>query len=451
VGDERVPESQGIVAVRHPWPAARLDDAPAAEPGDSVALGLSMIGARTVEPPFPFWWRFGYATAGPVLAGFALWLRHRFARDGIERAYFLLRDGEIIEQAYALLAGTGGPATALLESSRRAYTLPALESGKGSLLTQLVASENPRPVREFLTRMGLRPQVYEGDIRAAGFASGDEIASPWAMEDVARVATLMGRPAVARALVDRSREERRLLMAFLREAGVLAPGRVALVDIGWNATIQKALTTALDLERHPYSMHGYYLGALAQAKQEMSAGSTVSGYLFAGGEPAHRVQPVLQLRQLVEFICTTTRGSLKGFRWDDEGRSVPVHGAPDHDPAQAAAHAQLREGALAYVAALAQERVMFGFDQVGPDAALRRLARVIQHPSAEEAEMIGDLTHGEGLGSERVRRFAAFTPGAWDAASLRRDLATAYWPAGLLARREAQALVLRTLGWLESR
>jgi predicted HAD superfamily hydrolase len=447
--DCHVPTRLGFVGTSHPWAAARPTDEPATAPGDSVAIGLSALAARTIEPPMPFWWRFGYATAGPLLSGFALWLHHRFRRDGITRAYFLLRDGEILEAVYrALIGDRPGPVTSLLESSRRAFALPALEAGKPSLLAQLTVTENARPAREFLDRVGVAADAHRADFAAVGFHSLDEVIAPEVGDGLARVAALMSRPAVTRALIDRSRAERRLLVDFLDTAGVTAPGRVALVDIGWNGTIQRALTAVLELERRTASVHGYYLGAASGAKREMAATSTVSGYLFSGGEPTDRHNTIMQFRQLIEFICTTSRGSLRGFTRDAQGRVQPVHGSPDHTAANQEAHAQLRAGALAYAAALRDECAMFGFQQISPDAAMRSIARTILQPTAEEAELIGDIGHGEGLGSDRSRALAAFQPGAWTSESVLHDLRTSYWPTGLRSRRDPRALVLRTMDWL---
>jgi hypothetical protein len=204
----------------------------------------------------------------------------------------------------------------------------------------------------------------------------------------------------------------------------------------------------LELERRTLSVHGYYLGALRGAKQDMAEASTVSGYLFSGGEPAHRVHPVMTLRQLVEFICTTTRGSLRGFRWNAEGQAEPVHAAAEHDAAQQAAHTQLKAGVLAYVSALVDERRLFGFDAISPDAAMRPLARTILQPTPEDAQQIGDLRHGEGLGSDRSRALAAFDPDAWSREQLHESLRRSYWPIGLLARHDPKALLLRTIYWL---
>jgi hypothetical protein len=120
----------------------------------------------------------------------------------------------------------------------------------------------------------------------------------------------------------------------------------------------------------------------------------------------------------------------------------------DHDAAQQVSHTQMREGILAFAARFAAEGAAFGALTVSPDVALRRFARLVQRPTAEEAQHVGALRHGEGLAADRSRAFAAFTPANWNIDVVHRDLESAYWPAGLAAQRAPQALLLRAWQWL---
>ncbi len=444
--DFAIPAQQGFVAVLHPWAASRHSDRPAQAPGDSIALGLAQIGARAVEPAFPFWWRFGYAVAGPMLSGFALWLHARFIADGVERAYFLLRDGEIILDVYKALHGErAGPVTSLLESSRRAFMMPALAMGCASITSQLMAFENSRPAKEFLERIGLRAADFKASFTAVGLRL-DDIVALNDMPAISKMIALFGRTDVATAMLARSGSERQLLMRYLRQEGVLATGRIALVDIGWNGTIQKAMAAVAASEKQTLDLHGYYLGTLPPINQDLG-GSVANGFLFDAGAPVDHANAVLQLRQLVEFICTTTRGSLHGFRTEGS-RVVPVHGRVDHSDAQQGYVALLRAGALAYARGLAQEQQVFGAQPISASAAIRHLARTILEPTAEEACEIGDIRHGDGLGSDRLRALASFSEGPFTPQSLATDYETAYWPIGLMARREPAALALRAMRWL---
>ncbi len=446
--DDAQPSRLGISTVLHPWAASQHTDAPAESRGDSVAIGLAQIGARTPEPAFPFWWRFGYSVAGPMLSGFALWLHERFREDGVQRAYFLLRDGEIIERVYQTLVGDQpGPTASLLASSRRAFFLPALSSGDPMLVSQLSATENARPAREFLERLGIDAGKFRAAFRQVGFATPDDIVPSMRGTAYNRVNSLLQRSDVLAAILERSHAERALLTEWLEGQGVFGAGKIAFVDIGWNATIQRSFRAVCQLGNRPTDLTGYYLGTRAPAHDGAPSG-TVRGYLFEAGLPQDRMSTVFSFCQLIEFICTSTGGSLKGFRRDDTGQVVPVHGNSEHDPTQAARIAQLHAGAVAYAKGLREERLVFGFDSIGPDAAMRRLARVIRRPTVEEAHEIGDVHFGEGLGTDRTRAFAAFNADDWEPAALMRTLRTSYWSTGLLARHEPQTMAVRMLHWL---
>jgi predicted HAD superfamily hydrolase len=446
--DDAVPTRLGLATILHPWAASRHSDAPTLARGDSVAVGLAQIGARAPQPAFPFWWRFGYSVAGPMLVGFALWLEEQFRADKVSRAYFLLRDGEIIEKVYrALGCDQRGPTVALLESSRRAFFLPGMQSGEPGLVSQLLATENPRPAREFLERLGIDPMPFRLAFRQVGFSSLDDIVPPLRGEAYSRVQELFRRPDVLAAILERSRVERSLLMEWLEMQGLFAPGRIAFVDIGWNGTIQRAFRAVSMLEQRNVDVMGYYLGTLAPAHDRMPPGSS-RGYLFECSLPQERASTIASFLQLIEFICTSDRGSLKGFKRDEAGQVVPVHGKSEHGGVQATRLAQLHAGVMAFAHGMREERLVFGFNEVSPDAAMRRLSRVIRRPTTDEAHEIGDVRHGEGTGTARSRAFASFDANDWDPKSLMRQLRTSYWPAGLMARQEPQAVALRMMQWL---
>ena len=447
-GDGEVPASLGLHAVCHPWAAWQHTDTPSASIGDACALGMAQVAARTHEPPQPFWYRFGYAVAGPLLAGFALWLRTALEADRIDRAYFLLRDGEILQRVYrALFGDERGPTVALLESSRRAFLLPALEANEKSLTAQLLATEDPRPAREFLDRLGIRSGDVVAAFRSVGFRSPDDVVAPGDVVALRRIAALFAHPSVAQRLLARTREERALAVKYLRGEGVLGAGRVALVDVGWNGTIQKSIAAIAALSKAPTTILGYYIGTSARAGDGI-AGDAMRGYLFEQAQPPSRWQQVFVLSQLVEFICSAPRGSLRGFAQRD-GVVRPVHAPLDHTDAQLGWLAALHDGAEDYATDLQRERAMFGFATVSPDAALQPLARVLLHPTAEEAWHIGNVRHGDGLGTDRVRTFASFRDDAWTVPAIQADADHALWPIGLRARRDARSLLLRTMGWMD--
>ncbi len=443
--DCALPANAGINGVWHPLAGAPEGVPPSPSREHAVALGLAAWGSRTFEPARPFWWRFGFSVAGPLLAGYSWWLHQKMREDGIHRAYFMLRDGDILKRIYDVLM-EGNPEaipSSLLESSRRAYMLPALGPSAPSLTTQLFVSENPRPVKDFLERLCIRTNDLSSVFLQAGFSSPDEMVGG---SDMGRLSRLFSNPKVMERISHRSAEERDLLMRYLRQERVVGGDeRVALVDIGWNATIQKALNHAANTARVKHNVVGYYLGTFAPAQRD--AISPMRGYLCELGAPLERFRPLAEFRQLVEFICTSARGSLLHFA--NRGKVVvPVVAQPDHNDRQMDAIRELHDGAADYAALMREEGSLLGVNTLDAAAACSALYRVIARPTAEEASFIGAIQHGDGMGSSASRSFAAFSGGAFSADQVLADYGRAYWKAGMLNQQTAESMMLRTLLWL---
>lgn len=443
--DCALPTAAGINGVWHPLAGAPEGIAPSQTREHALASGIASWGARTFEPARPFWWRFGFSMAGPLLVGFSWWLHQKMKEDGVKRAYFMLRDGDVLKRIYdVLMEGRSDVIPSrLLESSRRAFMLPALGPTAPSLTSQLFVSENPRPVRDFLERLCLRTDDLLPVFQQAGFKSLDEIATN---TDTDRLAKLFSNPKVIERISKRAAEERDLLMRYLRQEGVVGQKeRVALVDIGWNATIQKSLDHAANIARVPHDIVGYYLGTFHGAARDTL--SPTRGYVCDLGVPNERFRPLAEFRQLIEFICTSARGSLKHFESQSK-LSVPVIAEPDHDNTQMAAIRELHEGAVEFATLMRDEATIFGINTLDASSASAAIFRLMSNPTAEEAEMVGSMSHGDGMGISTSRKFAAFSGGNFSADNVLADFGRAYWKAGMLNQQSAESMMLRTLLWL---
>ncbi|MBC8086445.1 MAG: hypothetical protein H7Z40_04210 [Phycisphaerae bacterium] len=443
--DCALPIRNGINGVWHPLAGAPEGGAPNESKESSLAAGLAAWGTRTFEPARPFWWRFGFSVAGPLLVGFTWWLHSRMREDGVTRAYFLLRDGDVLKRVYDELF-KGDPdaiPSALLESSRRAFMLPALGPSAPSLTSQLFVSENPRPAGEYLTRLRIRIDDLQPVFVQAGFRDANEVVAP---DDLARLSKLFSHARVVERIGVRSAEERDLLMRYLRQEGVVGhERRVALVDIGWNATIQKSLDHAARTARVPANVVGYYLATFPPSVRDTL--SPMRGYVCDRGQPVSMFQQISNFRQLAEFICTSARGSLLHFAAQGK-QVVPVLAEPDHDGQQMDMIRELHEGVLDYAVVMREEGAQFGVQSLSPDAASREYFRLIQRPTAEEAALVGSARHGDGMGASASRAFAQFGNQSFTADSILSDYANGYWKQGLLNQHTPQALMLRSLLWL---
>jgi FMN phosphatase YigB (HAD superfamily) len=96
VSDRQSPARLGIRSLLHPFRACA--DRADTIADKSAAISRSFVKAacsyenKCGDNRNDFWWSIGHGVFGPLFAGFCAWLKRCFKNDGIERAYFLLRD-----------------------------------------------------------------------------------------------------------------------------------------------------------------------------------------------------------------------------------------------------------------------------------------------------------------------------------------------------------------------
>lgn len=406
--------------------------------------GMIRVARHTGSVHADFWQWLGYRVFGPLTVGFCSWLREQFRIDDIERAYFLLRDGELPYRVWQTLyeGDESRTWTALLPSSRRAMVFPLLENMPQFTLPNLICCIKPIPVREYLERLKIDTREFEMEFLASGFQSRDQMVD--GRIEGKKLFTLFQQPRIFKAMLSRSRQEHRLIDRFFLQEGLVSDKPMAVIDLGWNGTIQKAMHLLLAQQGHPLRLKGYYLATWSGFRNNEVPGMNHAGYLTQRGEPAQIDQVIRSCYVLLEIIYSSLSGSLTCFR---QGPNTVEGLFQDSDKSEKQSEilAKIHHGALQYAREFKQEPC--GQDAIPPLVAAEELFRLIMHPNSKEAELIGALTHSENFSCNSLRYVAKFSSQARPE-DLLHDFEQAYWKAGLLGQNSAQAMALRNLLWL---
>lgn len=432
-----VPKTAELLGRVEAHPLAALRGKPHRSAAESALLGLLARGCLR-EDAFedPFWYRMGYQFGGPLLLGYVRFIMSRLRGRGIEKVYFLSRDGFILKQVYDLLSA-GHPAGELPEScylyaSRRALNFAAITAIDPA--TENWLAEGIRlTVADFLQRIHIDPQQHLEAIRSCGF-TGPEHAVVGGHEytNLRQLYHVLEGP-----IVDAAATERAAYIDYLKSNGVTEQSPLVLVDVGWMTSIQHSFSRLLESAFPQLKVEGFYIGSYPEARQRSSERSRHHHYLMEYGQPAEAMRIIRHCVCLLEFFFAAPEKTFLRIERAADGTLRPVCADKHENERDLPALAQIHDGILEFVreAHALAPRCSF---EIAPEWPLALLQRLLGNPTAEEAERLGELQYADGYGAYFHHTCMA-RPSGWRALGLskrdwKREFKATHWPMGYYKR-----------------
>lgn len=370
---------------------------------------------------------FGYCALGPVLVGFCSWLTNELRSEGINKVFYLARDGLIVQRAMQSL-GNDALCGTYLYASRRALQVPsfALTDSFEAIVGSMFL---PRKVslRHVFSKMGLDEEDAVSAMLNMGIDPDVESRSD-------RLATnsdaLRAYGALAPYVKKNSKAKLSLLEQYLRQNGF--SGKVALVDIGWFGNMQIALEKVCKAAGIDAEIHGYYVGLSPEGKNQTK--HRMKGYLFDALHDVNLFEQERCYNHIFETLFSSTHGSTQSYYAEEDGRIVPVLSDYTGVEAETGYRAErCREGALLFVR---DWHRVFRDDNptISPNVALESLNRVGIDPSLSEARFFGDWAMEADGKAVYAARPSSLRDYCLKPGKLVKDFARASWKAGFLKR-----------------
>ncbi|MDR2259829.1 MAG: glycosyltransferase [Azoarcus sp.] len=361
-----------------------------------------------------FFFQYGLEVLGPVFCCFLLGLVERVRRDRPERVFFLARDGELflrMYEAWGTLAGIELPPAIYAYASRRVVASAALADGLDRERA-LIGLYNPkqRGLQSILKTYGLAAESFAGIAREHGFATLDERISNW---NDPRLAAFLTDERVQEKVRPIGEEARALLHDYFAGLGFFGHARVAMVDIGWNGTIQRFMTSTFGGAESCPHIDGYYFALMDGMHAAALAQGAIEGLMLdrRRGEPQERA--ACDFEELFEQGARASHATTIGYRRGADGAVEPVLKSDDAPDRQAEIHcnpliAAMQEGVLLCLEHFhaAQRLTGFGFDALKP-YALALIERAVVYPSPREVAELGRLAHTEDFGHDDLLDISA--------------------------------------------
>ncbi len=380
------------------------------------------------------YYRFGFECFGPYLFGFSRWLAAGLKKKGIDKIYFLSRDGLILKRAFEAM-GFEGFDSRYLEVSRRSLRVPLLHRIKElDALVDMMPPSRIVSVDAIFDTLGLDAAGYSDLLGHLGInrKSVFERRSLKHDEHIVRL--------IAALRVDfegNSKKQDDALRMYLAQMQV--GGRFAIVDIGWSGGMQRYLESTLKSMGIECEISGFYTGVVAYATRNTKYGKLdMNGYVFdclADG-------PDADIRRLyvgfLESLFLEQDGTVLGYEIDGGGCAHAVRAPYEYREGigiadEARKIAQLQNGALDYVSKTTKIKA---FELLNPEPreAYAGIHTMGADPSAVGLAMFGDFRFYDDGAVERLAAPKSLLVYARSPKQLESDFLASRWKVGFAKR-----------------
>jgi len=364
-----------------------------------------------------FFTRYGHDVLGPVFSVFVARVRELLNEGGFDRAFFLAREGDLFLRIHELFddAGPGiapAPLHSYLYISRKAVALPAAHKGLSEERLRLFAHHlGQRGLAGLGNALGIEPTAIAGVADALGLPDPRQ---PMDMQAQDWPAVLAGNAEFQSVIRAQAAAARATLRRYLEQGGFFGAGRrVALVDIGWNGSIQRALRDSFGEDADWPDVHGFYLSFNDNLGHSLGTGEA-SGILYdrRSFHPRHDI--LVHYEEIFENGARALHASTVGYCQKTDGRVEPVfrdEAEPDRQAERQfnAMTESLRAGALDYARQFIRRYALFGYSATDLiPYALTVAHRGVFFPTREEAENLFRMIHAEDAGTDSVLDFSAY-------------------------------------------
>lgn len=251
----------------------------------------------------------------PVLIEYVTWVLKSATRDGIQRLYFLSRDGYQMYVAAKYIARSMGIDIdcRYLNVSRYALRVPEYHLIQEGCLDRICLGGIDVTFEKVMKRGGLDDKEAEEVAGLCGYA--DRLKQVLSYKQVIGLKEVLYKQGKFLEYVYRhSREAYHSAIGYLTQQGLLETVPYAIVDSGWTGTLQQTLNNLIASKGERRQLTGYYFGLYGTPK---GSADTYKAYFFMPRDGIRR--KVHFSNCLFEAVYTSTEGMTLSYGKEAEG------------------------------------------------------------------------------------------------------------------------------------
>ncbi|GAB1545549.1 hypothetical protein NUACC21_82250 [Scytonema sp. NUACC21] len=282
-------------------------------------------------------WNTTASVVAPLLFGFVHWCLLEAQKRGIQRLYFVARDGQILQKVAQVICKSWGFKIdcRYLYGSRQAWHQPALQDiGKEQLEWILAHSDADvrfLSIRSICERVNITPEQIKDILSRYNFpeAKWDVNLQLHERKLLRQVFTEKG---ITELIISTAATYREKVIGYFRQEGLDDGVPFGFVDVGWSGNIQRSFSKLLNIAGlYPESgICGFYFALENQVKPFQKDRSLA--YFYNDLESSYDRRLICKYRCLFELFVAADHGSTMNYKLCGE-RYIPVLRYPKNEHA----------------------------------------------------------------------------------------------------------------------
>ncbi len=402
-----------------------------------------------------FFFRYGSQFLGPVFAVAIHRLVEQVCQYGIQQLLFTAREGFIFKKIYerfaqSLIPHDRQPDTIYAYFSRQSTALASVQRLSPREIERCMLKTKRGGLATVLSAYGLPQEPFAAIAAEYSIAMDD----PICRTDESRIVKFLSDGRVQSAVAPLQRSAAAKLEAYLTQCGFWGRNRkVALVDVGWEGTVQFNLINAFG-QRHDFpQLFGFYLGRRKGLNLLDYSPSFAEGLLYDYRNYSIAERLPLEFLEIFEEAARAPHGTSMGYRWAEVNDTIrPILKQPgqadrDREIQNNPQLAVLQQGILDFAERYLEVVRWTGYSsqQIKP-FVLATATRFVCLPRKNEVRaVIQGLNHAKDFDAGN-----SFELGALDFNPLRlgdwKKVKQAFWRQGSLAHTSRALAWLATIG-----
>ena len=322
-----------------------------------------------------FYYKFGYDYFGPILLGYSKYLHDNLKN---EKKYFLSRDGYIMKLAYETLYGKDDN-NIYMYASRRSLIVPTLWNCENysDMFSKYTIKSKLTVIKAF-NILGLDDKTISKHLSKSDYEMVIDKKELFQEDFQNKYNDLF------KLVIDNSKVEYDNLCKYLKSIDFNNDSNI--IDIGWNCSMQLALSQIFKFKGLDSKISGYYIGVNRKTKNNGKI--DLNGYLFDDKKNSDIFYSEKTMNSLFESLFLAPHGSV--IKYDK--KSNPVFSEYEYNKSESEIYSKIQAGAIQFISDI-KEYNLTDYLCLNEKEAYYNMKKFSYYPSLKMVEKFGDIKY----------------------------------------------------------